>query len=139
MSSGDYIKVNSLKPDFQNVNLKVKIVSIGSPRSIFSRKGRREHLFAEAFVGDETGSVLLTLWDDQIGKFKAGDVIEIRNGYTTLYKGSLRLNPGKNGVIRKIEDEAIEANIRNNLSERTHIHIPWKSREVMPFKRRKRR
>jgi len=139
MGIEDYTKVELLKPSFRNVNIVVKIMNIGSSRSLFSRRSRKQHTLADAFVADETGSVIMTLWDAQIGKFKAGDVVEIKNGYTGLYKGSLRLNVGRSGSIEKVEAEIEEANTRNNLSQTTHIKIPWRSSEARPYRRRKRR
>jgi len=137
--SDEYMKVGSLKPDLRNLNMTVKIVNIGASRTISPRRGGRDHLVAEALVGDETGVVILTLWDDQIGRFKAGDTIRIKNGYTTIFKGSLRLNTGKSGKMEKIEDEISEVNTRNNLSEKPYIQIPWHLSESGPFRRRRRR
>ena len=139
MGIEEYTKVELLKPSFRNVNLVVKIMNIGSSRSLFSRKSRKQHTLADAFVGDETGSVIMTLWDDQIRWFKVGDVIKIKNGYTGLYKGSLRLNVGRTGSIDKVDTEIGQVNTRNNLSETTHIQVPWRSSEARPFRRRKRR
>lgn len=139
MSLEDYMKVEVLKPSFRNVNIVVKIMNIGSPRSLFSRRSRKQHTLADAIVGDETGSVIMTLWDDQIRGFEVGDVIQIRNGYTGLFKGSLRLNVGRGGSMEKVDVEIGEVNTRNNLSETTHIKIPWRSSEARPFRRRKRR
>ena len=138
VSSGS-TKVNSLKPGLRNLNMTVKIVNIGASRTIVPRRGGRGHLVAEALVGDETGVVILTLWDDQIKKFKAGDTIEIEDGYTTVFKGSLRLNIGKSGKMEKIENEISEVNTRNNLSERAYIQIPWHLSESGPFRRKRRR
>jgi len=138
MSEG-YMKVGALKPDFMNVNVVVKVLSVGLPRVIFSRRNRSEHRVAEAFVGDETGSVLLTLWGDQIGRFKAGDILEIRNGYTSLLKGSLRLNAGGRGMVEKVDKEIGEVNTKNNLSEQIHIKTPWSEPGGKPFKKQKRR
>jgi len=137
--SEGYMKVGALKPDFMNVNVVVKVLNVGLPRVIFSRRDRSEHRVAEAFVGDETGSVLLTLWGDQISRFKAGDVIEIRNGYTSLFKGSLRLNAGGRGMAEKVDKEIGEVNTRNNLSEQIHIKTPWSEPGGKPFKKQKRR
>lgn len=90
-------------------------------------------------MGDETGLVLLTLWGDQIGRFKAGDIIEIRNGYTSLFKGSLRLNVGGQGTVEKVNKEMEEVNAKNNLSEQIHIKTPWSEPVGKPFKKQKRR
>jgi len=135
----DYLKVGSLKPNFRDINLIAKVVNIGPSRAVTSSRGRVNHLVAEAFVGDETGSVVLTLWDEQIRRFKVGDVLEIRKGYTTLFKGSLRLNVSKSGYIEKVDEKIEKVNTRNNLSGVTHIQIPWRTSETGPFKRRKRR
>ena len=127
-------KVVSLIPNLQNLNLTIKILSIGSSRGIPSKRDTRQHLIAEAIVGDETGSVILTLWDDQIRMFKVNDVIEMKGGYTTLVKGSLRLNVGRGNRVAKIDKEIPEVNTKNNLSEKTHIQIPWELSEARPFK-----
>ncbi|MCW4020307.1 MAG: single-stranded DNA-binding protein [Candidatus Bathyarchaeota archaeon] len=133
------MKVGSLKPNLRNVDLTVKIVNVGASRAVPSKRGQRQHLIAEALVGDETGSVVLTLWDDQINLFKAGDVVKMRGGYTTLFKGSLRLNIGRTGHMEKVDKEVGEVNTKNNLSEETHIRIPWRLSEGRPFRRRRRR
>jgi replication factor A1 len=133
------LDVSGLKPDLRNVNLTVKIVTIGTSRAVASKSGKQQHLIAEALVGNETGSVVLTLWDEQIGMFGAGNVIEVEGGYTTLFRGSLRLNIGKGGRIRKSNKEIAKVNTRNNLSEKTHIQIPWYRTEDHPFRRRRRR
>ncbi len=132
-------KIGGLVHNLQNLNLTVKILNIGSSRGVPSRNEQRQHWIAEAIVGDETGTVILTLWDEQIRMFKANDVIEIKGGYTTLFKGSLRLNVGRSSRIAKTNKEITEVNTKNNLSERTHIQIPWALSEARPFKSRRRR
>jgi len=136
--SEEYMKAGSLKPDLRNLDLVVKIVNIGPSRSVPSKRGGRQHLIAEALVGDETGSLVLTLWDDQIRRFGTTNVVEIRGGYTTLFRGSLRLNVGKGGQIEKTDKEIEDVNTRNNLSEETHIQIPWTVSEGRPFRKRRR-
>ena len=138
-ASDEYAKVSSLKPGLRNLNMTVKIVNIGPSRTVSPRRGGKNHLVAEALVGDETGSIILTLWDEQIRKFKAGDTIEIKNGYTTIFKGSLRLNTGKTGKMEKAEKEIEKINTRNNLSEKAYIQIPWHLSESGPFRRKRRR
>ncbi|KYH40762.1 MAG: OB-fold nucleic acid binding domain [Candidatus Bathyarchaeota archaeon B26-2] len=135
----EYTKVGNLKPNFVDVNAIVKVVSVGSPRTVVSRRSGREHRIAEALVGDETGSVVLTLRDEMTNMLGADEVIEIRGGYTTLYKGSLRLNVGRDGDIRKVDVEIANVNTKNNLSQITHIQIPWKSYETGPFRKKRRR
>jgi len=133
------VKICSLKPSLRELNVTAKIIKVGVTRTFHSRRDGRDHMVAEAFVGDETGSIILTLWDEQIRRFKAGDTIKITNGYTTLYRGSLRLNVGKNGKIERAKDEIERVNTQNNLSERLYIQIPWHLSESSPYRRRRRR
>jgi len=91
------VKVDSLNPRSRELNLTVKVVSKGEVRETVSRSDGSTHRVVDALVGDETGSICVTLWDDNIGKVKAGDVIDVKNGYISLFKGSMRLNIGRFG------------------------------------------
>ena len=135
----EHVKVGSLKSNLTNLNVLVKVLSIGEPRVIFSRKDRSEHRVAEAFVGDETGCVLLTLWDNQIDALSVGEVYEIKNGYTNLFHGRLRLNMGKYGTVEKADKDIEEVNTKNNLSEERHRDTSWYEASKRPYRRRRRR
>lgn len=134
----EYAKVDTLKPGFRNVSLVVKVVNVGASRTIFSRRDQAEHRVAEALVGDETGSILLTLWDDQIEAFSPEDVLEIKNGYTSLFRGSLRMNIGRYGTAEKVDKEVGEVNTKNNLSEKRYEGTMWTRPTRRPFRRRRR-
>lgn len=135
----EYVKVETLKPGIRNLSVTVKVSNIGSTRTVFSARDRSEHRVTEALVGDETGSVLLTLWDDQIEAFKPDDVIEIKNGYTSLFRRSLRLNIGRYGTAEKVDKEIAEINTENNLSEKTYTETRWSRPSRRPFGRYQRR
>lgn len=114
----EFVKVKDLKTYTRRANLRVKVVSKGEPKGVVSRRYGTSHEVAEALVGDETGCILLNLWDEDIGTFEVGDVIQIRNGYVRLFRGSMRLNIGKYGEAEKLEEEIAEVNTENNLSAR---------------------
>lgn len=135
----EYIEMEALKPNFRDLKLIVKIVDMGVQRVVNTRRTRRDHRVTEAHVGDKTGSALLTLWDDQIDRFSIGDVLEIKNAYTTLYRGSLRLNVARNGGVEKVEKDIEEVNTKNNLSEVRHETTRWYDPVGRPFRRRRRR
>jgi replication factor A1 len=59
---------------------------------------------AEAVVEDETGSMYLTLWDDDIGVAGVGDTVHLRNGYIKRFKGSMRLTVGRRGTLEIVDD-----------------------------------
>jgi replication factor A1 len=102
----------------RGINVKVRVVEKSEPRTVFSRRDNTEHRVTEALVGDETGSIQLTLWDDAIDEIVVDDVISIKNGYINTFRGSMRLNIGRYGTSEKIEEEIPTVNSENNLSER---------------------
>lgn len=126
----EFTKVEDLKTYTIRANLRVKVVTKGEPKSVVSRKDGVTYKVAEALVGDETGCVLLNLWNEDIDRFEVGDVIEIRNGYVRLFRGSMRLNIGKYGEARKVEEDIAEVNTENNLSERT---FPGRGKRMRRF------
>jgi replication factor A1 len=99
-------KVKDLTPSTKQVNVRVKVLGLSEEREITSKFGEARKL-VEATVGDETGTVLLTLWNDQIGNVQKDETLLIDNGYVTLVRGHIRLNVGKYGTMTKSE-EAIE-------------------------------
>jgi replication factor A1 len=113
-------KVGELNPQTKRVNLLVKVISVGDAKEIPNRFGAEPRRVAEAVVGDETGTVILSLWQDQIGTVQADDVLEIENGYISLVQGHMRLNVGKYGKIVKSEKQIPEVNSAVNLSDAEH-------------------
>jgi ssDNA-binding replication factor A large subunit len=117
----DYMtKIRDLTTYSRRVNLVAKILETGDVREVSSSSDGQLHRVAEALVGDETGTVLLTLWDENIDRFSVGDVVEVENGYAGTFRGSLRLNVGKYGNIEKKNVTIEEVNMENNLSEREY-------------------
>lgn len=132
------MKVDTLRSRVRNVNVVVKVASKGPAKDITSRKGYTIHKVADALVGDETGCVILTLWDENIDNFCKGDVFKIKNGHTSLFRGSLRLNLSRYGNAEKVEKEMGEVNTKNNLSEKRHETM-WTKPIRRPFRRRRSR
>src|SRR5256886_17149804 len=99
-------KVKDLTPASKQVNVLVKVVGLSEEREITSKFGEARKL-VEATVGDETATVLLTLWNDQIGQVQKDETVLVDNGYVTLVRGHIRLNVGKYGSMTK-SDQTIE-------------------------------
>lgn len=110
------VKVKDLTPQSRRVNLTVKVVSVGGPKEIPNRFGGEPKRVADVCVGDETGTVLLSLWQEQIGLVEVGDVLSIENGYVSLVQGHMRLNVGKYGKMTKTDKEIKDVNTEVDLS-----------------------
>ncbi len=130
MSKPVYVKIESLTPSSRGVNVLGKILEKGETRTVTFRSDGTEHHVADALIGDESGCIQLTLWDEAIEEISVGDVIEIENGYVNTFRGSMRLNIGKYGSYKKSDEEISTVNLENNLSEKTVAEAyRWSYRE----------
>lgn len=115
--SKELVKVETLTPRSREVNTIVKVVSKSEARSV----SQDAHKVVDAMVGDETGSIILTLWDDTIEQVEEGATISVTNGYVNLFRGNMRLNIGRYGKLDILEETPIEdVNVENNLSEKRY-------------------
>jgi replication factor A1 len=114
-------KVNELNPQSRAVNVLAKVVSKSEVRNIAAGRDGAAHKVSDALVGDETGSVYLTLWDDNIEKVNDGDTILVKNGYVNLFRGNMRLNIGRYGTL-EISEQALagDVNTENNMSNQVY-------------------
>lgn len=114
------VKVEALTPNSRQINTTVKVVSKSPVRETVSRRDGSTHKVTDVLVGDETGSIYMTLWDDNIENVKEDDVIDIKNGYIGLFKGSMRLNLGRYGSYSASSSMIESVNAENNLSDKQY-------------------
>jgi len=114
-------KVGELTPASRAVNVTAKVVSKSEIRNIATGRDGAPHRVCDALVGDETGCVYLTLWDDNIDKVNEGETVRIGNGYVSLFRGNIRLNVGRYGTLEVAEQAlAGEVNTENNISTKVY-------------------
>lgn len=75
--------------------IKAEVVSVSEARTV--RDGTLT--VADAQIKDESGSVKLTLWNDEVGKVSVGDVVTITKGWTNEFQGELSVSAGKFGEM----------------------------------------
>ncbi len=98
----EFLDIRSLRPGFRKVNVRFKVLKKLSEREVYSRRDFSRHRVAEVLVGDDTGTIILTLWDDDIEKVKVNGNYKLTNGFVSTFRGSPRLNIGRFG---KLEEE----------------------------------
>ncbi|MFA5855915.1 MAG: OB-fold nucleic acid binding domain-containing protein [Candidatus Pacearchaeota archaeon] len=96
------MKISELRPMQGNVEVSGIIKEVGEPRT-FSKFGKNLTI-VNCMLEDDSGSVKLSLWNDDAGRFKEGDVVKITNGYVNEFQGEKQLTSGKFGKIEKITD-----------------------------------
>ena len=92
------MNIKDLRNGMKRVTVEANIVEKGETREVRSRYKDETYKVADAVVADETGSIKLTLWNEQIDQVEVGNKIKIENGYVTSFKGEIQLNVGKFGT-----------------------------------------
>lgn len=92
-------KITDLRNNDRRVTVIARVDEIGEPRQVNSRYKDETYTVADAMVSDETGSIKLTLWNEQIDQVNVGNTVKIENGYVTSWRGELQLNVGKYGTM----------------------------------------
>ena len=95
------MKIGELKSGMRNVSVTGKVESVGEPRTVNLKAGGTNTV-ADARISDETGSIKLSLWGDDINKIQTGDTVSIENGYINTFKGEDSINVGKFGSLKKV-------------------------------------
>jgi replication factor A1 len=95
------MKISELKAGMRNVSVTGKIESVGQPRTVNLKSGGTNDV-ADAIISDESGSIKLSLWGDDINKVQPGDKVSIENGYINTFKGENSINIGKFGKLIKV-------------------------------------
>ena len=93
------MEIKELRNGMKRVNVEATVVEKNPPRQVNSRYKDETYTVADAVVADDSGSIKLTLWNEQIDQVKVNDKIKVENGYVTSFKGEVQLNVGKFGKL----------------------------------------
>jgi replication factor A1 len=93
------LKIKDLRDGMKRVSVEAKVVEKSDTREVQSRVRNQTYKVADAVIADETGSIKLTLWNEQIDQVNVDDVVKIDNGYVTSFRGEIQLNAGKYGKL----------------------------------------
>ncbi len=123
------VKIADITPSTRRFEVTFKVLEVGEERNVFSRRDNTEHRVADVLVGDETGTAIFSAWDDNIEKMKdmVGDTVTLKNGYVSVYRGSMRLSTGRYGSLEPANEEIGEVNKDNNISEK-EVESSWRPR-----------
>jgi len=97
-------KVGKIRPEASGLNLLVKVV--GTPTVVESKVGK----FWEVKVGDASGTVVLSMRENQKDVAKDGAILEVRNAAAKMISNHIRLTVDKWGKIAA-SDESIEGEV----------------------------
>jgi len=93
------LKIRDLRNGMKNVSVEAKVVEKSEAHEVLSRFKDETYKVATAVIGDETGTIKLTLWNEQISQVNVNDTVKVENGYVSSFKGEIQLNVGRFGKL----------------------------------------
>jgi len=107
-----WTKVADLRAGMRGVNVAARVGLIGGVRE-FKRRDGSVGKVASVLLEDDSGSIRLNLWDDDVEflkEMRVGDVVAVENGYTRTGLGAVGLNVGQNGRLT-INPDNVEVSV----------------------------
>lgn len=95
-------KISELEDGMKNANLLAKIIHVFAAKK-FEKNGKKGTLL-NIIIGDETGEIRLTLWNEQAElfekqKIERNDSIGIKNGFVSTFNQKKQLSLGYSGTF----------------------------------------
>ncbi len=116
MSTSNAQKLSNIQPYQKGFTIVFKALKTGTIRNVQSRHDGSKHRVADILIGDETGVLRLTLWDDEISLIEDGKAFRIISGQSGLFQGQLQVSLGRNGRLEPSDQIFKEVNREQNLS-----------------------
>jgi replication factor A1 len=114
-------KISELKPNLPAVSFVARVVGTSETQKVQRKTGESVDV-SHILVGDETGIISVSLWDDKAAlasKLKANDVIRIEDARPTSQLGQVAISAGRAASIQKTTDK--DARIEVRISKITEI------------------
>ncbi len=110
-------KVADLDTSSKRLITTIKVVEKKEDKEVQSRNDGSTHRVADFLVGDETGVIIMSLWDDNVNQVEVGQTYVIENARVTVFQRSMRLALSREGKIT-LAAENVEPNMDNNVSDK---------------------
>jgi len=91
------VKIGDLKAGMRDIVIKGKVVGKLPVKNVNTINGPAK--VAKVIIEDESGIILLNLWNEDIEKVHIGDYLSIKKAYVIKYRGQLQLNVSRRGKI----------------------------------------
>ncbi|MFB0543273.1 MAG: hypothetical protein ACETVR_00680, partial [Candidatus Bathyarchaeia archaeon] len=107
---GVTLTIGEVNPSMRDINLLARVIGVGGVRT-FKRRSGEEGRVASLLLQDATGSIGLSLWDDDVEileTIREGDIVSVEGAYAREGLGGLSLSLGSRGRI-KVDQEAAES------------------------------
>jgi len=98
-------KISEIKSDMSEVSLVAIVVDPGEAREFARKDGGIGHV-RTVVLGDETGKIRMTLWNEQASMaLEKGEIVEVQNGSCRERYGSLEISTGGYCTVKKSNEK----------------------------------
>ena len=99
------MKLSELQARQGKVDLAAEVGAKAEVREFekFGRKGK----VCNATIKDDSGTMQLTLWNEDVDTVKVGDKVKITNGYVNEFQGEKQLTAGRFGKLEVVNGEKV--------------------------------
>lgn len=95
------LHIKDLKNGMKQISLRAKVLEIPAPKLVYTRFGNYASV-SNALITDDTGTIKLCLWNEQITSISIGDVIQIENARMATFRGESQLQIGRKGKLSNV-------------------------------------
>lgn len=99
----NFLHIKDLRNGMKKVSLKARIMEIANPTLVITRFGNYASV-ANALIADETGTIKLCLWNEQISSISVGNTVQIENVSVSTFRGERQIRIGKKGTLSIVQD-----------------------------------
>lgn len=94
--------VEELNPEADDVEITGTIAELPTPRAVTTKYGQKK--ITTVTFEDDTGSIDLTLWEEEIDAIEEGAQVQITGAYVREWADDIQLNIGRDGNIERVEE-----------------------------------
>ncbi|NVM30026.1 MAG: hypothetical protein HWN65_14380 [Candidatus Helarchaeota archaeon] len=117
---GEITPIEALERQTKHLTVTVFVKDKVEERSVRTRRDGKMHQVSTYLVGDPTGCILLTLWDEWGDLVEVGTSITIEGAFVRAFRGQRFLNLHKGAGITPSKRD-VQFSATNNLSEKVVV------------------
>jgi replication factor A1 len=95
----EWLKIAQITEKTRTVNIHFKVLRKDKSRIVTQRASGRKFKVAECVVGDQTGKMKLTLWNEDIDIIEENRTYTLLSGSNTVYDECMFLTKGRYGEL----------------------------------------
>lgn len=96
------MKISDLSVGQGNADIEAEVTDVTEPREI--NKFGRSIRVATATIQDDSGTIKMSLWNQDIDRVAKGSRIKVTNGYVNEFQGEKQVTAGKFGKIEVVSE-----------------------------------